>query len=266
MKVLTTAGLTKLIQLCKSAFVDKTDVVETQTVTLATVATSGSYNDLSNKPTIPTVNNSTITFTQGGVTKGSFTLNQASGDTIALDAGGGGGSSYTAGTGIDITNDVISVTSPTLTNNTSKGLSILGTSSNTYNSTSIGKYAEATGMGSVAISDSYGTAVASGTYSTCVGGDSSVTGTGATAYGNHAKATANYAIQIGYGTNSEANSFYAATSSSNNWKLLGSDGVIPAGRLNIVSSVTSASTNSEMVGAKLFYDTCGDIETLINAL
>lgn len=41
---------------------------------------------------IPTVNNPTITITQGGVTKGSFTLNQASGDTIALDAGGGGGS------------------------------------------------------------------------------------------------------------------------------------------------------------------------------
>lgn len=39
---------------------------------------------------IPTVNDATITITQGGVTKGSFTLNQASGDTIALDAGGGG--------------------------------------------------------------------------------------------------------------------------------------------------------------------------------
>lgn len=57
---------------------------------LATVATSGSYNDLSNKPTIPTVNNPTITITQGGVTKGSFALNQSSGATIALDAGGGG--------------------------------------------------------------------------------------------------------------------------------------------------------------------------------
>ena len=40
---------------------------------------------------IPTVNNPTITITQGGVTKGSFTLNQSSGDTIALDAGGGSG-------------------------------------------------------------------------------------------------------------------------------------------------------------------------------
>ena len=38
---------------------------------------------------IPTVNNSTITFTQGGVTKGSITLNQSSAETIELDAGGG---------------------------------------------------------------------------------------------------------------------------------------------------------------------------------
>lgn len=34
----------------------------------------------------------------------------------------------------------------------------------------------------------------------------------------------------------------------------------------IATSVSSSSTNSETVGAKLFYDTCGDIETLINAL
>ena len=56
---------------------------------LAAVATSGLYSDLTGTPTIPTVNDATITITQGGITKGSFTLNQSSGDTIALDAGGG---------------------------------------------------------------------------------------------------------------------------------------------------------------------------------
>lgn len=35
---------------------------------------------------------------------------------------------------------------------------------------------------------------------------------------------------------------------------------------NLVTSVSSSSTNSEYPSAKLFYDTCGDIETLINAL
>lgn len=43
------------------------------------------YNNLSNKPSIPSVYNPTITFTQGGVTKGSITLNQSSSKTIAFD-------------------------------------------------------------------------------------------------------------------------------------------------------------------------------------
>lgn len=40
---------------------------------------------------IPTVNNATLTITQGGVSKGTFTANASSDVTIALDAGGGGG-------------------------------------------------------------------------------------------------------------------------------------------------------------------------------
>lgn len=51
---------------------------------LATVATSGSYNDLSNKPTIPSVGNGTITITQNGASKGTFTTNQSGNTTIAL--------------------------------------------------------------------------------------------------------------------------------------------------------------------------------------
>lgn len=39
------------------------------------------------------IHNPTITFTQGGTTKGSISLNQASDQTIALDAGGSGGGS-----------------------------------------------------------------------------------------------------------------------------------------------------------------------------
>ena len=45
------------------------------------------------KSEIPTVNNPTITFTQGNAVKGSITLNQANDQTISLDAGGGGGGS-----------------------------------------------------------------------------------------------------------------------------------------------------------------------------
>lgn len=222
---------------------------------LATVATSGAYSDLSGTPTIPTVNNATLTITQGGVSKGTFTANASSDVTIALDAG----SSYTAGTGIDITSNVISVTSPTLVNNTTNGLSILGTSSNQYNSTSIGLYSNASGMGSVAISDSYGIASASGLYGTCVGGDSSATGIASTAFGSHAKATANYAIQLGYGTNSEANSFYVSTSTSNNWKMLGSDGLIPDARIS--SNIARASDIPSITEY-----TANEVETLWESL
>ena len=45
---------------------------------------SGSYNDLTDKPTIPTVNDKTITIQKNGVAVESFTLNQASDETINI--------------------------------------------------------------------------------------------------------------------------------------------------------------------------------------
>lgn len=51
---------------------------------LATVATSGSYNDLSNTPTIPTVNNATITIQKNGTKVNDFTANQATAKTINI--------------------------------------------------------------------------------------------------------------------------------------------------------------------------------------
>lgn len=51
---------------------------------LAKVATSGSYNDLTNKPTIPTVGNGTVTIKQAGASKGTFTMNQSGNTTIEL--------------------------------------------------------------------------------------------------------------------------------------------------------------------------------------
>ena len=52
--------------------------------TLATVATSGSYNDLSNKPTIPTVNNATLTIQKNGTTVNTFTANASSNATANI--------------------------------------------------------------------------------------------------------------------------------------------------------------------------------------
>ena len=50
----------------------------------ATVATSGSYNDLSNKPTIPTVNNATLTIQKNGTTVKTFTANASSNVTANI--------------------------------------------------------------------------------------------------------------------------------------------------------------------------------------
>lgn len=72
---------------------------------------SGNYNDLTNKPTIPSAaNNGTLTLTSGGQTLGTFTADSPTDVTINIpQSGSGGGSTYTAGEGIDIANDVISV-------------------------------------------------------------------------------------------------------------------------------------------------------------
>jgi hypothetical protein len=51
---------------------------------LAKVATSGSYNDLTNKPTIPTVNDGTLTIQKNGETVGTFTANQKDGTTANI--------------------------------------------------------------------------------------------------------------------------------------------------------------------------------------
>lgn len=51
---------------------------------LATVATSGSYNDLSNKPNIPTVNNGTLTIQKNGTKVATFTANQSAKTTANI--------------------------------------------------------------------------------------------------------------------------------------------------------------------------------------
>ena len=51
---------------------------------LATVATTGSYDDLIDQPTIPTVNNGQLTINVNG-TSHSFTANQAGGTTVDID-------------------------------------------------------------------------------------------------------------------------------------------------------------------------------------
>ena len=56
---------------------------------LASVATSGLYSDLTGAPTIPTVYNGTLTIQQNGTTLGTFSANQDTNETINITGGGG---------------------------------------------------------------------------------------------------------------------------------------------------------------------------------
>lgn len=52
---------------------------------LASVATSGLYSDLTGKPTIPTVNNGTLTIQQNGTSVQTFTANQSANTTANIE-------------------------------------------------------------------------------------------------------------------------------------------------------------------------------------
>jgi hypothetical protein len=56
--------------------------------------------------------------------------------------------------------------------------------------------------------------------------------------------------------------------SGTNIKTVGGTSLLGSGNVAfpIVSLVSSSSTNADAVGAKLFYDTVGDIETVINTI
>ena len=74
------------------------------------------------------------------------------------------------------------------------------------------------------------------------------------AIGSQASVTKTNGIQIGYGTNNEANSLYVATSTSDNWKMLDSNGLIPDARLSSnIARTSSTLPSSTKYGADLSY-------------
>ena len=105
----------------------------------------------------------------------------------ALDAKQDG---LTAGTGIDITSDTVSVADPTLVNN--------GTGTKAL---AVGKTSQSTAEGGVAVG--YG-AQANSTYGTAVGYESRASNTNTTVVGKQAKATEARAIAIGSGAEATA--------------------------------------------------------------
>lgn len=128
-------------------------------------------------------------------------------------------------------------------NNANGGSSVavgFGAQAGMNNSVSLGAYSHADGFNSIAIG--YNAQINSSTSSS--------------------------AIQIGYYNNvtQDANCLYVGFASvMKNYKLLdGTTGKIPDGRLPIATSVSSSSTNADVIGAKLFYDTLGNVESLLH--
>jgi len=73
--------------------------------TLSTVATTGNYSDLNGTPTIPTVNDATLTIQQDGSTVGTFTANAAANQTINITS-----PTFTESQILSISNDTIFLT------------------------------------------------------------------------------------------------------------------------------------------------------------
>lgn len=192
---------------------------------------------------IPSVGNGTITITQGGVTKGTFTTNQSGNLTIDLDAGSVSGTLTNIATG---SNSMV-VSGATATDAT--GVTALGkdasiaSGNNGTNGVAIGynaKCGDSNNSGSAGVAVGKGAGVYS-TNGTAVGSASMTGGAYATAIGSGADAEGNYSIQIGKGTNTESNSMYVSVglSDSKNYKMLDTNGKIPDDRLNTTIARTS---------------------------
>lgn len=73
---------------------------------LSKVATSGSYNDLSNRPTIPTVNNATLTIQKNGTTIDTFTANSSTNKTVNISVPTGAAASKGVVTSVTTSSDL----------------------------------------------------------------------------------------------------------------------------------------------------------------
>lgn len=103
--------------------------------TFALKSHSHTKSQITDFPTIPTVNNPTITINQGGTKKGSFSLNQSGATTIDLTDNN---TTYTAGTGLSLSGTTFSVSSANVS--TMMNLLSEGTSDPTDNDYYISQY------------------------------------------------------------------------------------------------------------------------------
>lgn len=182
------------------------------------------------------------------------------------------GGSYTAGTGIDITNDVISITSPTLTNTATASSSLTISSSNpttSYDAINIGGTSRANAQGCVAIMGN-----AYGWGSAAIGYGAQAYGTCSVAIGKGAEIDSSITTpthQIGMGTNSEAGTLYVGFGDmygeGSNYKLLdGATGLIPSARIAIDGTSITVNSSGQLQasggGASVEAFTAAEVQTI----
>ena len=152
-------------------------------------------------------------------------------DTSAWTDSGAKSPTYTAGTGISITNNEISVADPVLVNNTTQtdSLSVGGTVSGIHN-VLIGTGTASATRDNVVIG--YNASATSGAVVIGSGASSSFGTTSmphiAIGYGATTSGIGQQ-IQLGRGTNSDANTFKVANANGN-FEIMSADGTIPAAR------------------------------------
>lgn len=186
---------------------------------------------------------------------------------------------YTAGTGISITNDVISVTAPTLTNKATgnNSVTIVGNNFNAGQSVNVGAGSKASGN---AVAYGYntlamgGSSVAIGASASSAGSNSTVIGYGAQvtadthaiAIGAEAISSASMAIQLGRGTNSTAQSLSVGfgTFASDNYQLLdGTTGLIPDARISSnIARVSDIPTTPTVDGVTIDTNSSDELEAI----
>ena len=263
---------------------------------LATVAMTGSYNDLLNKPTIPSVGAGNITIKQGGVTKATFNVNQTTDTEVVLDQGGGGAvDSVNGKTGVVVLNatDV-----GALPNTTKYGASlVLSMNSSTYVLTATLKDQNGSTLGTAQTIDlPLESVVVSGAYDsatkevvlTLQSGSVIRFSVADLVSGLQTEITSQNMLSADLVDDTNSTHKFVTASEKTTWNgkqdeisdlssirsgaAAGATAVQPAAitnmqtTTNLVTSVSSASTDAQYPSAKLFYDTCGNIESLINAL
>lgn len=200
-------------------------------------------------------------------TDGTNTVTATNTGTVNLSSLIPSAPTYTAGTGISITNNAISVTAPTLTNKATgnNSVTIVGNNFNAGQSVNVGAGSKASGN---AVAYGYntlamgGSSVAIGASASSAGSNSTVIGYGAQvtadthaiAIGAEAISSASMAIQLGRGTNSTAQSLSVGfgTFASDNYQLLdGTTGLIPDARIS--SNIARTSAIPSAYGAGLSY-------------